>query len=99
MKYELQEWIYDIYKNNVKEKKYKDRENKILHMIKFSGNEKLISDLEIEKDDRKYIANLLKTSFINSPFQLTRCRQLLNQIFDYAEDKPNNSPKRNTHRR
>ena len=65
-------------------------------MIKFIGNEKLLSDLEIEKDGRQYISNLLKTLFINSPVQLTRCRQLLNQIFDYAEDetyiRPNQNP-------
>ena len=91
-----EEWINDVYKNKVKEKTYKDRENKIFQMIEFIGNEKLISDLEIEKDGRKYIANLLKTIFINSPVQLTRCRQLLNQIFDYAEDetyiRPNQNP-------
>ena len=38
----------------------------------------------------------MKTFFVNSPVQLTRCRQLLNQIFDYAEDetyiRPNQNP-------
>ena len=91
-----EEWFKDVYKNKVKERTYKDRENKIKQMIKFIGDEKLISDLEIEKDGRKYISNLLKTLFINSPVQLTRCRQLLNQIFDYAEDetyiRPNQNP-------
>ena len=91
-----EEWFNDVYKNKVKEKTYNDRENKINQMIKFIGDEKLISDLEIEKDGRKYISNLLKTFFINSPVQLTRCRQLLNQIFDYAEDetyiRPNQNP-------
>ena len=88
-----EEWFNDFYKNKVKERTYNDRENKIHQMIKFIGDEKLISDLEIEKDGRKYI---LKTLFINSPVQFTRCRQLLNQIFDYAEDetyiKPNQTP-------
>ena len=56
-------------------------------MLKFIGDEKLISDLEIEKNGRKYISNMLKTLFQNSPVQLTRCRQLLNQIFNYAEDE------------
>ena len=36
------------------------------------------------------------TLIINSPFQLIRCRQLLNQIFYYAEDetyiRPNQNP-------
>ena len=65
-------------------------------MLKFIGDEKFISDLEIEKDGRKYISNMLKTLFHNSPVQLTRCRQLLNQIFNYAEDetfiRPNQNP-------
>ena len=91
-----EEWFKDVYKNKVKERTYKDRGNKIQQMIKFIGDEKPISDLEIEKDGRKYISNLLKTLFINSPVQLTRCRQLLNQIFDYAEDetyiRPNQNP-------
>ena len=38
----------------VKERKYNYRENKITHMIKFKGDEELISDLEIEKGGRKY---------------------------------------------
>ena len=42
------------------------------------------------------ISNLLKTLFNYSPVQLTRCRQLLNHIFDYAEDetyiRPNQNP-------
>ena len=82
-----EEWFNDVYKNKVKERTYNDRENKIHQMTKFIGDEKLISDLEIEKDGRKYISNLLKTLFHNSPVQLTRCRQILNQIFDYAEDE------------
>ncbi len=91
-----EEWFNDVYKNKVKERTYNDRENKIHQMFKFIGDEKLISDLEIEKDGRKYISNLLKTLFHNSPVQLTRCRQILNQIFDYAEDetyiRPNQNP-------
>ena len=65
-------------------------------MLKFIGDETLISDLEIEKDGRKYISNMLKNLFHDSPVQLTRCRQLLNQIFNYAEDetfiRPNQNP-------
>ena len=91
-----EEWFKDVYKNKVKERTHKDRENKIQQMIKSIGDEKPISDFEIAKDGRKYISNLLKTLFVNSPVQLTRCRQLLNQIFDYAEDetyiRPNQNP-------
>ena len=38
----------------VKERKYNYRDNQITHMIKFKGDEELISDLEIEKGGRKY---------------------------------------------
>ena len=41
-------------KKKVKERTYNYRENKITHMIKFKGDEELISDLEIEKGGRKY---------------------------------------------
>ena len=65
-------------------------------MLKFIGDEKLISDLEIEKDGRKYISNMLKTLFHDSPVQLTRCRQLVSWIFNYAEEetyiRPNQNP-------
>ena len=47
----------------------------------------LISDLEIGKGGRQYISMMLKTIFHESPVQLTRCRQLLNWIFNYAEDE------------
>ena len=90
------EFLEDVFKPKNKQRTYKDRANKINQMLKFIGDEKLISDLEIEKDGRKYISNMLKTLFHNSPVQLTRCRQLLNQIFNYAEDetfiKPNQNP-------
>ena len=39
-----EEWFNDVYKNKVKERTYNDRENKIHQMIKFIGDEKLISD-------------------------------------------------------
>ena len=52
----------------------------------------LLSNYNLNSD----ISNLLKTLFNHSPVQLTRCRQLLNQIFDYAEDetyiRPNQNP-------
>ena len=90
------EFLEEVFKPKNKERTYQDRANKINQMLKFVGDEKLISDLEIEKDGRKYISNMLKTLFHDSPVQLTRCRQLLNQIFNYAEDetfiKPNQNP-------
>ena len=90
------EFLEDVFKPKNKQRTYKDRANKINQMLKFIGDEKLISDLEIEKDGRKYISNMLKTLFHDSPVQLTRCRQLLNQIFNYAEDetfiRPNQNP-------
>ena len=90
------EFLEEVYKPKNKERTYQDRKNKINQILKFIGDEKLISDLEIEKDGRKYISNMLKTLFHNSPVQLTRCRQLLSQIFNYAEDetyiRPNQNP-------
>ena len=90
------EFLEEVFKPKNKERTYQDRANKINQMLKFIGDEKLISDFEIEKDGRKYISNMLKTLFHNSPVQLTRCRQLLNQIFNYAEDetfiRPNQNP-------
>ena len=90
------EFLEDVFKPKNKQRTYKDRANKINQMLKFIGDETLISDLEIEKDGRKYISNMLKNLFHDSPVQLTRCRQLLNQIFNYAEDetfiKPNQNP-------
>ena len=90
------EFLEDVFKPKNKERTYQDRANKINQMLKFIGDEKLISDLEIEKDGRKYISNMLKTLFHDSPVQLTRCRQLLSQIFNYAEDetyiRPNQNP-------
>ena len=81
------EYLEKVFKPQYKERTYQDRANKLNQMLKFIGDEKLISDFEIEKDGRKYISNMLKTLFQNSPVQLTRCRQLLNQIFNYAEDE------------
>ena len=81
------EFLEDVFKPKNKQRTYKDRANKINQMLKFIGDETLISDLEIEKDGRKYISNMLKNLFHDSPVQLTRCRQLLNQIFNYAEDE------------
>ena len=90
------EFLEDVFKPKNKQRTYKDRANKINQMLKFIGDETLISDLEIEKDGRKYISKMLKNLFHDSPVQLTRCRQLLNQIFNYAEDetfiRPNQNP-------
>ena len=90
------EFLEDVFKPKNKQRTYKDRSNKINQMLKFIGDETLISDLEIEKDGRKYISDMLKNLFHDSPVQLTRCRQLLNQIFNYAEDEtfigPNQNP-------
>ena len=72
------EFLEDVFKPKNKQRTYKDRANKINQMLKFIGDETLISDLEIEKDGRKYISNMLKILFHDSPVQLTRCRQLLN---------------------
>ena len=44
------EFLEDVFKPKNKERTYQDRANKINQMLKFIGDEKLISDLEIEKD-------------------------------------------------
>ena len=76
-----------MYKQKVKETVYADRTNKLNQMLKYIGDDYLISDLEIGKGGRQYISKMLKTIFHESPIQLTRCRQLLHWIFNYAEDE------------
>ena len=82
-----EEYMETVYKKKVKETVYADRTNKLNQMLKYIGDDYLISDLEIGKGGRQYISKMLKTIFHESPVQLTRCRQLLNWIFNYAEDE------------
>ncbi len=90
------EYLEGVYKNKVKKDVFNDRSNKVNQMLKFIGDEILISDLEIDKGGRQYCSKMLKSLFSNAPIQLTRCRQLLNWIFSYAEDetfiRPNQNP-------
>ena len=95
------DWIENVYKKNVKQRQYEDRKNKINQMLRYIGKDYLISDLEIDKGGRSYISTMLKAVFREgtesyAPVQLSRCRQLLKMIFNYAEDeryiKPNQNP-------
>jgi len=82
-----EDWLDNDYKNKVKERTYQDRRNKFNQILRYIGEEKLIADLERDKGGRDYFKKLLKDVFPNSPVQLTRCRQLLGWIFDYAEEE------------
>lgn len=82
------EWLNDVYKNKVKERTFNDRKNKLDQVLQFIGDEKLIVDFQRDKKGRQYCATVLKTLFHpHSPVQLTRVRQLLSWIFDYAEEE------------
>ena len=91
-----EEYMETVYKNKVKEKVFEDRQNKLNQMLRYIGEEKLIADLEIGKGGRLYIKKMLQSVFPNSPVQLTRCRQLVSWIFNYAEEetyiRPNQNP-------
>ena len=80
-----EEWFNDVYKHKVKERTYNDRRNKFNQILKYIGEDKLITDLERDKKGRTYCKNMLKSLFPNSPVQLTRCRQLMGWIFRFAE--------------
>ena len=82
-----EDWLDNDYKNQVKERTYKDRRNKFNQILKYIGEEKLISDLERDKGGREYFKEALKSVFPNSPVQLTRVRQLIGWIFDFAEEE------------
>ena len=56
-------------------------------MLRYVGEEKLIADLEKEKGGRSFIKDMLQTIFKDADVQLTRCRQLLSWIFEYAEEE------------
>ena len=82
-----EEWFNDVYRHKVKEKVYKDRRNKFNQMLRYIGEDKLITDLQRDKKGRTYCKEMLKSLFPESPVQLTRCRQLLGWIFAYAEEE------------
>ena len=82
-----EEWFNEVYKNKVKERTYNDRKNKFNQILNYIGEEKLIEDLQRDRKGRQYCSTLLKTLFHEAPVQLTRCRQLMGWIFDYAEDE------------
>ena len=81
------EWFNDVYKNKVKERTFNDRKNKFNQILRYIGEEKLIADLQRDRKGRQYCSTMLKTLFADAPVQLTRCRQLMGWIFDYAEDE------------
>ena len=82
-----EEWFNDVYRHEVKERTYKDRRNKFNQILRYIGEDKLITDLQRDKKGRPYCREMLKSLFPESPVQLTRCRQLLGWIFDYAEEE------------
>ena len=82
-----EEWFNDVYKNKVKERTFNDRKNKFNQILNYVGEEKLIEDFQRDRKGRQYCSTMLKTLFSDAPVQLTRCRQLMGWIFDYAEDE------------
>ena len=82
-----EEWFNDVYRNEVKERTFNDRRNKFSQILRYIGEDKLITDLERDKKGRTYCKNMLKSLFPDAPVQLTRCRQLLSWIFNYAEEE------------
>ena len=82
-----EEWFNDVYKHAVKERTYNDRRNKFNQILKYIGEDKLITDLQRDKKGRTYCKKMLKSLFPDAPVQLTRCRQLLGWIFDYAQEE------------
>ncbi len=82
-----EEWFNDVYKNKVKDRTFTDRRNKFDQILKYIGDEKLITDLQRKNKGRQYCKKMLKTVFPNSPVQLTRVRQLLGWIFKFAESE------------
>ena len=91
-----EEYMETVYKNKVKENVFEDRQNKLNQMLRYIGEDTLIADLEIDNGGRLYIKKMLQSVFPNSPVQLTRCRQLVSWIFNYAEEetyiRPNQNP-------
>ncbi len=81
------EWFNFVYKNKVKERTFNDRKNKFNQVLRYIGEEKLITDLQRDKKGRQYFSIMLKTIFPDAPVQLTRVRQLISWIFDYSEDE------------
>ena len=82
-----EEWFEYVYKKEVKERVFRDRKNKFNQCLRYIGEEKLIKDLQRDKKGRQYFSKMLRTLFCNAPVQLTRCRQLLGWILEYAEDE------------
>ena len=91
-----EEYMETVYKNKVKENVFEDRQNKLNQMLRYIGEDTLIADLEIDKGGRLYIKKMLQSVFATAPVQLTRCRQLVSWIFNYAEEetyiRPNQNP-------
>ena len=91
-----EEYMETVYKNKVKENVFEDRQNKLNQMLRYIGEDTLIADLEIDNGGRLYIKKMLQSVFATAPVQLTRCRQLVSWIFNYAEEetyiRPNQNP-------
>ena len=91
-----EEYMETVYKNKVKENVFEDRQNKLNQMLRYIGEDTLIADLEIDNGGRLYIKKMLQSVFATAPVQLTRCRQLISWIFNYAEEetyiRPNQNP-------
>ena len=87
-----EEYMQNVYRTKVQENVFKDRQNKLNQMLNFIGDEALIDEFEIDKGGRVFMKKMLQTVFHYdtpkyAPVQLTRCRQLISWIFNYAEDE------------
>jgi len=82
-------FMEEVYKPKTKERTWKDRQNKLNQMLKYLGEETLISEFELRNGGRQKIKKMLKDLFESNGAHnhLVRCRQFLKQIFDFAEDE------------
>ena len=96
----VNEWMEEVYKHKNKEGVYQDRKNKMNQVLNYFDQNILIADMELEKGGRKIMKDMLINIFEKrgSHYQLIRVRQLLSQIFKYAEEenyiRPNQNPLR-----
>ena len=74
-----------IYKEQVKEKVYLDRKNKLNQMLKFFGEDTLISEMEWDNGGRRRVQELVKSMIARGVvYHSIRCLSVLKQCFDYA---------------
>ena len=74
-----------IYKQQVKEKVFLDRQNKLNQMLRFFGEDTLISEMEWDNGGRRRIQELVKSMIARGVvYHSMRCCSVLKQCFDYA---------------